>query len=190
MASTLGVVAAGVALFEVALIPGIIVGGAAALAPTYLPKLGRRLKPLFNTTIRRQTPPESPQRKHAQVKVSPTVPTSFPVKQAVAKTITFRIVVTSLDFTTNYVVLGELATAAGLSSFALVAGPLFYFAHEQRGITWDRPSAGKAAHGEPLSTFRFRRSRGLTQWRRQPVGDGSPSIGHWPRPSPFEPSPR
>ena len=50
--------------------------------------------------------------------------------QAIAKTITYRIVVTSLDFTTNYIVIGELATAAGLSTFNLVAGPLFYFTHE------------------------------------------------------------
>jgi uncharacterized membrane protein len=50
--------------------------------------------------------------------------------QTVAKTITFRIIVTSLDFTTNYLVIGELGTAAGLSSFNLVAGPLFYLVHE------------------------------------------------------------
>ena len=47
-----------------------------------------------------------------------------------AKTITFRIIVTTLDFTSNLIVIGELGTAAGLSSFALVAGPLFYLAHE------------------------------------------------------------
>jgi uncharacterized membrane protein len=52
------------------------------------------------------------------------------LKQAVIKTITFRLIVTTLDFTTNYVVLGELATAAGLSAFALVIGPVFYLAHE------------------------------------------------------------
>lgn len=50
--------------------------------------------------------------------------------RAVAKTITFRIIVTTLDFTTNYVVIGELATAAGLSSFNLIAGPWFYLGHE------------------------------------------------------------
>jgi uncharacterized membrane protein len=49
---------------------------------------------------------------------------------AIAKTITYRLIVTTLDFTTNYIVIGELATAAGLSTFNLVAGPLFYFAHE------------------------------------------------------------
>jgi len=57
-------------------------------------------------------------------------PARFAIGQAVAKTITFRIIVTALDFTSNYVVLGEVATAAGLSAFALVAGPLFYLAHE------------------------------------------------------------
>ena len=46
-AATIGVIAAGVALFEVALIPGMVIGGAAVLvpklAPRRLPKL-RRLR--------------------------------------------------------------------------------------------------------------------------------------------------
>jgi uncharacterized membrane protein len=54
----------------------------------------------------------------------------FALGQAVAKTITYRIIVTTLDFSTNYIVIGELATAAGLSTFNLVAGPLFYLGHE------------------------------------------------------------
>jgi uncharacterized membrane protein len=47
--------------------------------------------------------------------------------------------VTTLDFTTNYIVIGELATAAGLSTFNVIAGPLFYFGHE---AAWNylRPS--------------------------------------------------
>jgi uncharacterized membrane protein len=60
----------------------------------------------------------------------PAILPRFQLGQAIAKTITFRIIVTTLDFTTNYVVIGELATAAGLSSFNLVAGPLFYLGHE------------------------------------------------------------
>ena len=48
-AATVGVIAAGVALFEIALIPGIVIGGAAVLAPklmpNYLPGLRRRLNP-------------------------------------------------------------------------------------------------------------------------------------------------
>ena len=35
------------------------------------------------------------------------------IGQAVAKTITFRVIVTTLDFTSNYIVIGELTTAAG-----------------------------------------------------------------------------
>ena len=58
------------------------------------------------------------------------LPARLKIKRAVAKTITFRIIVTTLDFTSNLIVIGELGTAAGLSSFALVVGPLFYLAHE------------------------------------------------------------
>src|SRR5262249_7805475 len=47
----------------------------------------------------------------------------------------FRIIVTTLDFTTNYVVIGELNAAAGLSAFNLIAGPLLYLAHE---TAWNR----------------------------------------------------
>lgn len=51
-AATIAVVAAGVALFEVALIPGMVIGVAATLAPNVLPKLGSRMKPLLHTTVR------------------------------------------------------------------------------------------------------------------------------------------
>ncbi len=127
-AATVGVIAAGVALFEVALIPGMVIGGAAVLAPKYLPKLGRHLRPLLNSTFRRAEP-ATPPPDRPDIEVPPAAP-RFAIKQAVAKTITFRIIVTTLDFTTNYLVLGEFATAAGLSTFALVVGPLFYLAHE------------------------------------------------------------
>jgi hypothetical protein len=50
--ATIGVVAAGVAIVEVALLPGVIIGVAAALAPRFLPKMSTRLKPLFNSTVR------------------------------------------------------------------------------------------------------------------------------------------
>jgi uncharacterized membrane protein len=60
----------------------------------------------------------------------------FAIGQAVAKTITFRIIVTGLDFTTNYLVIGELGTAAGLSTFNLFAGPLFYLGHEAAWNYW------------------------------------------------------
>ena len=51
-AATVGVVVVGAALFEAALIPGILIGAAAVLAPKYLPKMGDRIQPLFNSTVR------------------------------------------------------------------------------------------------------------------------------------------
>jgi len=51
-ATTIGVVGVAAALFDVALIPGMIIGVVAAFAPKYVPKLGDRLQPLFNTTVR------------------------------------------------------------------------------------------------------------------------------------------
>jgi len=128
-AAAVGVIAAGVALLEVAIIPGVLIGGTAVLAPKYLPRLRRGLQPLLNAGFRRRVEPAVPLPVRTDINAS-LVPARFTVKRAIAKTITFRIIVTTLDFTVNYVVLGELATAAGLSAFALVAGPLFYLAHE------------------------------------------------------------
>lgn len=51
-ATTIGVVGVAAALFDLALIPGMIIGVAAAFAPKYVPKLGDRLQPLFNSTVR------------------------------------------------------------------------------------------------------------------------------------------
>ena len=42
---------AGAALLEAALIPGLVIGGAAVLLPKYLPKL--RQRPLSGSTVRR-----------------------------------------------------------------------------------------------------------------------------------------
>ena len=129
-AVTVGVVAAGVALFEVALIPGLVLGGAAMLAPKYLPTLRRRLRPILNATISRRAGPAAARGDRTDIKPPFPAFAGFAVKQAVAKTITFRIIVTTLDFTTNYLVIGEFNTAAGLSAFGLVVGPVFYFVHE------------------------------------------------------------
>ena len=47
-AAIIGMIAAGVALFKVALIPGMAIGAVAAPAPKYVPKLRRRLRPPLN----------------------------------------------------------------------------------------------------------------------------------------------
>jgi hypothetical protein len=51
-AATVGIVAVGAALFEVALLPGIALGVAAMLAPKYVPKMGAALAPMFKSTVR------------------------------------------------------------------------------------------------------------------------------------------
>lgn len=47
-----GVIGVGAALIEVSLIPGILVGAAAVLAPKYLPGIRDRMRPLLKHTIR------------------------------------------------------------------------------------------------------------------------------------------
>ncbi|MFZ0837346.1 MAG: DUF2061 domain-containing protein [Xanthobacteraceae bacterium] len=130
-------VVAGAALVEAALIPGVVLGGAAVLAPRYLPKLRRGLAPLLNPgkPAKPQARAARPgQAQAAQAQSAFRLPVALPgrlgITQAVGKTITFRIIVTALDFTSNLVVLGEATTAAGLSAFAMVAGPVFYLVHE------------------------------------------------------------
>jgi hypothetical protein len=51
-AVTVGVVGVAAVVFEAALIPGMILGVAAALAPSYVPRMGAALSPLFRSTIR------------------------------------------------------------------------------------------------------------------------------------------
>jgi uncharacterized membrane protein len=140
---------AAAALFEAALIPGIVIGGAAVLAPKYLPELRRRLQPAFDAIMRTRIEPPVPLPDPQDVELTPSVPADLAIKQALAKTITFRIIVTSLDFTTNYVVLGELVTAAGLSAVALVVGPLLYFVHETAWNYYTGPAETSVALTAP-----------------------------------------
>ncbi len=51
-AATVGLIVVGAALIEAELIPGIIIGAAAMLAPKYLSKFGAGLQPLVTGTIR------------------------------------------------------------------------------------------------------------------------------------------
>jgi len=150
-------VVAGAALLEAALIPGVVLGGAAVLAPRYLPKLRRGLAPLLDpgkpTKPQARTARAAPaQAARAQTvfKLPVAIPGRLGITQAVAKTITFRIIVTVLDFTSNFVVLGEAATAAGLSGFALVAGPVFYLVHE---TAWNYYGPSDSDGDRPMMTI-------------------------------------
>ena len=139
-------VVAGAALFEAALVPGIILGGAALLTPRLLK--GQRGGSGHQTAKRAQadTSLPSPSREMA-TKQLPASMVKSQLGRTIAKTITFRVVVTTLDFTTNYIVIGEIATAAGLSTFNLIAGPLFYFAHE---AVWNHLGPADASAGVRL----------------------------------------
>ena len=59
----------------------------------------------------------------------------FQIKQALAKTITYRVIITACDLGWNYAILGDPASAAGLSAISLAAGPFSYFIHE---TGWNR----------------------------------------------------
>jgi uncharacterized membrane protein len=134
-AATLGAVAAGIALFEVALIPGVLIGGAAVLAPNYLRKSRQKLVEIFSDRANASQTTSA----MAGEDYSPSRDLSFPaglkIKRSFAKTITFRVVSSSLDFSWNYILLGEVATAAGLSGIGLLASTVFYFVHE---TTWNK----------------------------------------------------
>jgi uncharacterized membrane protein len=143
-AATVGMIAVGVVLFEVALIPGMAIGAAAVLTPKYVPELRRRLRPLLNSTVRRWIVPALALPGRPGVKVPLVAPAGFAIKQALAKTVTFQIIVTTLDFTAHYVVLGNLATAASLSASHLGVRPLYYLVHE---TAWNylSPPVGRKA---------------------------------------------
>ena len=101
VAATVGVIAAGVALFEVTLIPAMAIGAAAVLTPKCVPKLRRHARPLLNSTVRRRIEPALAPPDRPDVKVPLVAPAGFAIKQALAKTFTFQIIVTTLDFTAH-----------------------------------------------------------------------------------------
>ena len=146
--AALGAVAAGAAIFEAALIPGLLIGGAAVLAPRLLPRdvwsgLGDRLRRIAPSPV---PSPSAPTADSAEAPASGE-PANFDTWRAVVKTFTYRVMVTTVDFGANYFVIGELATAAGLSSLSLVAGPIAYFAHE---AAWHYYGPASALHPNPL----------------------------------------
>jgi uncharacterized membrane protein len=142
-------VLAGAALFEAALIPGIVIGGAAVLAPRYLPRLGWLLPNASRLARPRRGPGVAPPLgQNDTPRIS--LPAGLRIKQAVGKTITFRTFATVMDFTTNYVVIGDAATAAALTAFGFVIGPFGYLGHE---MLWDYYSAPRQRRpGLPVTT--------------------------------------
>jgi uncharacterized membrane protein len=152
--ATVGAVAAGAAIIEAALIPGLLIGAAAVLVPRLLPGdglngLASRLRRILPSAVRMPLAVRAPsaQRTHAAEAPASGEPASFDTWRAVVKTFTYRAAVTTIDFGANWFVIGELATAAGLSSLSLVAGPIAYFAHE---AAWHFYGPISARHSNPL----------------------------------------
>ena len=50
--ATVAVVGIGAAVFEAALLPGLVLGVAAMCVPRYFPQIGSALQPLFKSTVR------------------------------------------------------------------------------------------------------------------------------------------
>jgi uncharacterized membrane protein len=149
---TVGLTAlAAAAVFEVALVPAVVVGGAAMLAPRYLSKYLPTLRPrvgrAINTAARRPAKPAAGPAHRPDGDVAQSILPKLSIGQSIAKTITFRLVVTTLDFTTNFLVIGEVTTAAGLSTFNFIAGPLFYLSHE---AAWNYLDPAEAATDSSL----------------------------------------
>jgi hypothetical protein len=51
-AATVAIVGAGVLIFEAAMLPGLVLGVAAMLAPKYIPRIGAAMTPLVKSTVR------------------------------------------------------------------------------------------------------------------------------------------
>ena len=64
----------------------------------------------------------------------------FTVDKALAKTVTFRVFATVMEFTTNYVVVRDAGTAVALTAFGFFVGPFIYLGHEK---IWDYYGAPK-----------------------------------------------
>ena len=134
-AAATSVIAAGIVLIEAALLPGVVIGGAAVLVPRYLPRLRRRLQPLLAAPEPRRPAAARSPAEARRVWRKPGILASVRIPEVLAKTVTFRVVVITLDFGANYLVLGEPVAAAGLSAISLVGGPVFYLVHE---VAWNR----------------------------------------------------
>jgi len=125
-AAAIGAVGAGVAIVEAAALV-LVVGGAAAVAP-HLWRGIRALKTPEGPALPQPAPPGETETRLISLP-------GFQIKQALAKTITYRVIITACDLGWNYAILGEPAAAVGLSAISLVAGPFSYFIHE---TGWNR----------------------------------------------------
>jgi uncharacterized membrane protein len=138
---------AGAALFEAALVPGLVIGGVAFIAPAVLPKRARRPRRRAPVNVSGSFP--APPTRRLGLLAPIRAAHKIEITQSLLKTITFRIAVTGFDFAGGYLILGDPLIAAGLSGASLIAGPFFYFLHE---ALWNYygPANGAVAVRLPL----------------------------------------
>jgi uncharacterized membrane protein len=72
------------------------------------------------------------------------------ISRALAKTITFRVIATAVDYTALYVVVGDPLTAAGLAAWGFVVGPFVYWGHEKFWERFSAPEEGSVEPPEPI----------------------------------------
>ncbi len=70
----------------------------------------------------------------AQAAPAPAEEKADGLPRAVWKTLTFRAIATTIDFSTNLIAIGNLVTASLLSAWNTVTGPWIYLGHE---LAWD-----------------------------------------------------
>jgi uncharacterized membrane protein len=77
------------------------------------------------------------------------------VDRALAKTLTYEVVTAVSESGANYLVVRDLAAAAGLTAFSVVIAPFVYYVHEK---AWDHHDANKgqspaalACVGQPIT---------------------------------------
>lgn len=75
--------------------------------------------------------------------VPPPAADGLTLSRPVWKTITFRVISTTIDFTTNLIAIGEVATAAALSAVPILIGPWIYLGHE---LAWEHFGAPAVPH--------------------------------------------
>ncbi len=164
-AATAAAAIGGAVLLEAALVPGLVLGAAALI---FAPKLVNRAVPKFRDGLQSLTAwtaaPKAPAAQEEAEGIAGLLP-RLKIGQALAKTITFRITIASLDFAWNYIFLGDLATAAGLSALSITVGPFFYFLHEA-GWNFYNPledGATGAETGPLLSIGDYKLTRALAK---------------------------
>jgi len=73
-------------------------------------------------------------------KLLPARPSGETLKRTIFKTISYRVVILILDFTTIYIFTGKLTVALGFTIVSNIYTTIAYFLHER---IWDRMKWGK-----------------------------------------------